>query len=401
MDGPDFLKVAGYGREGRETQSRRRAAQEAGPMVKIAKFVGLDVHKDTIAIAVCDGGPLHTARDVGEIPHDIPKLVRKLLTLAPAEHLSVVYEAGPTGYGLCRELLARGIHCIIVAPNRVPQMPGPRIKTDKRDARHLAHQLRMGALSPITMPDLELEALRDLVRAREDALQHRRRLRQQLGGFFLRLGFRHVGSKWTKSHQAWCAAQRLGSRAQELARGHYLDQIVRLDAEIAELSEHIATIAAELRGVHGELYRSLQALRGVSTLVSATIVCELGDLRRFKSAGQLMSYLGMVPREHSSGARTWRGSITKAGNPHVRRVLVEAVWSARLRPAKGKQLLQRQVGLPAAPIDIAWKAQKRLHSRYLRMRERGKPQNVTIIAMARELLGFVWAIGQAVEAKAA
>lgn len=178
-------------------------------MVKIAKFVGLDVHKDTIAIAVCTGGPVRTAQDLGEIPHDIPKLVRKLLALAAAEHLNVVYEAGPTGYGLCRELIARGIHCIIVAPNRVPQMPGPRIKTDKRDARHLAHQLRMGALSPITMPDLELEAPRDLVRAREDALQHRRRLRQQLGGFFLRLGFRHVGSKWTKKHLEWCAAQRL------------------------------------------------------------------------------------------------------------------------------------------------------------------------------------------------
>jgi transposase len=370
-------------------------------MVKIAKFVGLDVHKETIAMAVSDGGPVRAARDLGEIPHDIPKLVRKLLSLAPAEHLSVVYEAGPTGYGLCRELLARGIRCIIVAPNRVPQMPGPRIKTDKRDARHLAHHLRMGALSPITLPDLELEALRDLVRAREDALQHRRRLRQQLAGFFLRLGFRHEGSKWTKTHHAWCAAQRLGSRAQELARTHYLDQIVRLDREIGELSEHIATIADELHGLHGELYRSLQALRGVSTLVAATIVCELGDLRRFKSAGQLMSYLGMVPREHSSGSRTWRGSITKAGNPHVRRVLVEAVWSARLRPAKSKVLLQRQEGLPPVVTDISWQAQKRLHARYRRMRARGKPQNVTIIAMARELLGFVWAIGQQVGNKAA
>lgn len=370
-------------------------------MANVAKFVGLDVHASSIAIAVSEGGPLSKARDLGEIPHDVPKLVRKLLSLAPAERLSVVYEAGPTGYGLCRELLARGIHCIIVAPNRVPQMPGPRIKTDKRDARHLAHQLRMGALSAITMPDLELEALRDLVRAREDALQHRRRLRQQLGGFFLRLGFRYEGSKWTKAHHAWCAAQRLGARAQELARSHYLDQIVRLDREISELSEHIATIAAELHGVHGTLYRSLQALRGVSSIVSATIVCELGDLRRFETASQLMSYLGMVPREHSSGARTWRGSITKAGNPHVRRVLVEAVWSARLRPAKSKQLLKRQEGLPSAVTDIAWNAQKRLHARYRRMRARGKPQNVAIIAMAREALGFVWAIGQTVEAQAA
>jgi transposase len=370
-------------------------------MVKVAKFVGLDVHKDTISIAVSEGGPLREARDLGTIPHDVPKLVRKLLTLAPAEHLSVVYEAGPTGYGLCRELRERGIHCIIVAPNRVPQLPGPRIKTDKRDARHLAHQLRLGALSPITLPDLELEALRDLVRAREDALMHRRRVRQQLAGFFLRQGFRYGKSTWTKAHLEWCASQRMGSRAQELAREHYLHQIVRLDGEIAELTGHIEAIAAELHGVHGELYRSLQALRGVSTLVSATIVCELGDLRRFKNPSQLMSYLGVVPREHSSGPRTWRGSITKCGNPHVRRVLVEAVWPARLRPAKGAQLLKRQAGLAPEPIDIAWKAQKRLHARYLRMRARGKPQNVTIIAMARELLGFVWAIGQTVEKRAA
>ena len=371
-------------------------------MVKIAKFVGLDVHKDTIAIAVCEGGPVREPRDLGEIPHDIPKLVRKLLSLAPAEHLTVVYEAGPTGYGLCRDLLSRGIRCMIVAPNRVPRMPGPRIKTDKRDARNLAHQLRMGALSPITIPGLELEALRDLVRAREDALQHRRRLRQQLGGLFLRLGFRYTGgSKWIQKHLDWCATQRMGSRAQDLARRHYLEQILRLDREIAELSEHVATIANELYDVHGTLYRSLQALRGVSTIVAATIVCELGDLRRFKSAGQLMSYVGMVPREHSSGSRTWRGSITKAGNPHVRRVLVEAVWSSRLRPAKSKQLLRRQVGLPQDVIDIGWSAQKRLHSRYRRMRARTKPQNVAIIAMARELLGFVWAIGQTVAPKAA
>jgi transposase len=367
-------------------------------MVKIAKFVGLDVHKDTIAMAVLEGGPLERVRDVPILAHDVPKLIKRLLALAPAEHLRVVYEAGPTGFGLCRMLNDHGIHCIVVAPNRVPQPAGPRIKTDKRDARHLAHQLRMGALTPITLPEVELEALRDLVRAREDALQHRRRTRQQLSGFFLRNGFRcPLRSKWNAKHHEWCRSQLLDSMAQTLARDHYLEQIMHLDKAIAELSEKIEILAAQLSGVHGKLYNSLKALRGVSTLVSATIVSELGDLRRFGSPSQLMGYLGMVPREHSSGARVWRGSITKAGNPHVRRVLLEAAWPSRLRPAKSKALLKRQEGLPENVLGIAWAAQKRLRARFERMRARGKPQNVTIVAVARELLGFIWAIGQQVE----
>lgn len=368
-------------------------------MTSVAKYVGLDVHKDTIAVAFVGGGALGPRRDAVILPHDVPKLVKHLLALAPAERLSVVYEAGPTGFGLCRSLRERGIACMVVAPNRVPMMPGPRIKTDKRDAHHLAQQLRMGALTPIALPEVELEALRDLVRAREDALQHRRRVRQQLAGFFLRNGFRSPrGQKWKEKHLDWCRSQRLPSEAQQLARDHYLGQITHLDQVIEELTEQVKSIAEKLSGVHGWLYRSVQALRGVSVIVAATIVSELGDLRRFKSASNLMGYLGMVPREHSSGARVWRGSITKAGNPHVRRVLIEAAWSGRLRPARPKRLVQRQEGLTAEVVDIAWNAQKRLRRRYERMRARGKPQNVTIVALARELLGFVWSIGQRVEA---
>lgn len=371
-------------------------------MVKVAKFVGLDVHKDTIAMAVVEGGPVVERCEPLILPHDVPKLVKRLLALAPPEHLRVAYEAGPTGFGLCRALKERGIPCIVVAPNRVPQVPGPRIKTDRRDARHLAQQLRMGALTPITLPEVELEAQRDLVRAREDALHHRRRLRQQLSGFFLRNGFRcPLKSKWGPRHIEWCRAQLLESQAQRLARDHYLEQITQLDRAILELTEQISMLSEALGGVHGRLYRSLKALRGVSTLVSATIVAELGDLRRFESPKKLMCYLGMVPREHSSGPRTWRGSITKAGNPHVRRVLIEAAWSGRLRPAKSKVLLQRQVGLSKEVTDIAWAAQKRLRTRYERMRARGKPQNVVIVALARELLGFVWAIGQRVDPQSA
>lgn len=369
-------------------------------MVKIAKYVGLDVHKDTIAIASCVGGPLSSARDEGTVVHDLPRLLRQLAKLGPFEHLSVVYEAGPTGFGLCRELRAHGISCMIVAPNRVPKIPGPKIKTDKRDARYLAWQLRMGALSGIAIPDEELEALRDLTRTREDALHARRRTRQQLAGLLLRLGQRYDGKQtWTPKYVEWIKSLRLGSEAQELAKRHYLNALEYLGERIEELTVDIERLALLLRDVHGELYRSLQAMRGVSTLVSATIVGELGDLRRFPSASRLMSYVGMVPNEHSSGARVWRGSITKAGNPHVRRVLVEAAWSGRLRPARSKRLQQRQVGVDQAVIDISWRTQKRLYDRYRRMRARGKPQNVTIIALAREMLGFMWSIGQHVGQK--
>ncbi len=369
-------------------------------MVKIAKYIGLDVHKDTIAVASCEGGPLASARDEGILPHDLVKLRRKLLSLAPAEHLHVAYEAGPTGFGLCRDLKAHGISCIIVAPNKVPLMPGPRIKTDKRDARYLAWQLRMGTLTGIALPDDELEALRDLIRAREDALHTRRRTRQQLAGLLLRHGARWPGkSTWTTKYLEWINSLRLPSEAQELAKQQYLGEVKHFDERIELLTGDIERLAALLRGVHAELYRSLQALRGVQALVAATLVCELGDLRRFETASRLMSYVGMVPREHSSGAKVWRGSITKAGNPHVRRVLIEAAWSARLKPAGGARLKRRQVGIDQTVIDVAWKAQKRLYSRYCRMRARGKPQNVVIVALARELLGFIWAIGQQVGAQ--
>lgn len=363
-------------------------------MVKITKFVGLDVHKDTICMAVCEGGPTQKLADPITLPHDVPKLIKRLLALAPAEHLRVVYEAGPTGFGLCRDLLERGIHCIIVAPNRVPLRPGPRIKTDKRDANNLAYQLRMGALSPITLPDCELEALRDLLRGREDALMHLRRARQQLKGFFLRHGVRFEGkTTWNAAYMEWAKHVPFGAEAQKLARDFYCARIERLDGEIEQMTEHVKSIANQLTGLHLQLYRSFQGLRGVSSIVAATVVCELGDLQRFSSPSKLMGYLGMVPTVYSSGNRTKRGSITKAGNPHVRRVLIEAAWSGRLRPARSKLLAKRQKGLSDAVIDISSRAQQRLYKRFNSMRARLKPQNVIIVALARELLGFIWAIG--------
>ena len=363
-------------------------------MRKIAKFVGLDVHKDTICMAVAVGGPLELIADAVTLPHDVPKLIKRLLALAPADKLRVAYEAGPTGFGLCRDLLAKGIHCIVVAPNRVPLRRGPRIKTDKRDASNLAYQLRMGALSPITLPDRELEALRDLVRAREDALMHRRRTRQQLKGFFLRHSVSFEGKTcWTAKYMDWAKHVSFGAEGQKLARDSYCERIERIDLELERLTENVETIASQLTGLHLKLYRSLQALRGVKSIVAATLVCELGDLCRFKSPSKLMGYVGMVPSIYASGYRSKSGSITKAGNPHVRRVLIEAAWSGRLKPARSKLLEKRQAGLSDAVIDIAARAQKRLHGRYYSMCLRMKPQNVIIVALARELLGFVWAIG--------
>lgn len=364
-------------------------------MTRVAKFVGLDVHKDTISIAWAEGGPLGDPTIVGTVPHDVPRLVKHLLRIAPAERLWVAYEAGPTGFGLCRSLMADGIRCMVVAPNRVPHEPGRRVKTDKRDARDLARALRAGNLRGIALPEVEQEAVRDLLRAREDCVRALRSVRQQTQGFLLRNGvIWKGGSSWTLKHHEWLHGLQFSAEAQSVTFKHYLGEVERLvqsrDHLTAEVEGLVPTLAQAL------LYRSLQALRGVSTIVASTLVCELGDLRRFPSASRLMSFIGLTPSEHSSGSKQSRGSITKAGNGHVRRALVEAAWAGRLKPARPLRLQRRQAGLDPAVIDIAWKAQHRLHKRYVRLRGRGRPQNLTIVALARELAGFIWAIGQQV-----
>lgn len=370
-------------------------------MQKIAKFVGLDVHKDTITIAWAEGGPFEGAVLEGTVPHDLPRLIKRLLKLGAAEHLWVAYEAGPTGYGLARALLEAGIQCIVVAPNRVPKMPGNRVKTDKRDARDLAMALRAGSLSGIALPEIEVEAMRDLIRAREDCVRALRTMRQQLGAFLLRHN-RHwkERSTWTQRHRAWIRGQRFSAEAQLVTCRHYMCEVERLEQARDFLGEEIARLMPTLE--KAPLFRAFQALRGVSTIVAATLVCEVGQFSRFPSAGRFMSYLGLTPSEHSSGSRVNRGAITKAGNAHVRRVLVEAVWSGGChRPAVSLILRRRQEGLDPAVIDIAWKAQKRLHSRHKAMMARGKGKNVTIVALARELAGFIWAIACEVEQRPA
>jgi transposase len=357
------------------------------------QFVGLDVHKDSICVAVSEGGPLSAARDLGRISHDVPRLLKLLARLGEPEDLHVAYEAGPTGYGLCRELRARGIHCVVVAPSKTPLPVGARIKTDRRDARLLAHHLRTHSLVPIDVPGEEIEALRDLVRLREDAVWALQKARQQLAGFLLRHSRVYSGkSHWTQPHLVWIRAQRFEVDVLRRVLDQYLAEVIRLKERLDQLSDEMVTTLEA--SPCASAYHYQQALRGVSTVVASTIVTELGDLRRFKTAGQFMSYVGLTPAEHSSGHDVRRGRITKAGNPHVRRVLIEAAWCARYRPARSHHMQLRLARVPLEIQDMAWKAQLRLHQRYRRMLMRGKSVQTTVVAIARELAGFVWAIGQ-------
>jgi len=366
-------------------------------MKKIAKYIGLDVHKDTIHLAVAPAAPGHKVASLPQIPHDVPRVVRRLLELGSPETLHVAYEAGPTGYGLCRELKAAGISCMVVAPSKTPMRTGDRVKTDRRDASKLAQFLKSGLLVPVALPAEETEALRDVLRAREDVVFAQRRARQQLSSFLLRHDRKWEGkSTWTTKHVLWIRSQRFESEAQQQVLEDYVQEVLRLTARLVEATERVEHFAEHSTRC-APLYRALQAMRGVGPVVAATIAAELGDLRRFPSASKLMSYVGLVPSERSSGPKVSRGSITKAGNPHVRWKLIQSAWLYRHRPAVSEGLERRSKGVPQEIRDIAWKAQKRLHKRYRSMASRGKRPQTTIVAVARELLGFIWAVGQVVE----
>jgi len=346
------------------------------------RYLGLDVHAETIAVAVAE--PEGEVRSLGMIPNRpeaVAKLIRKL---GSREHLRVCYEAGPCGYVLYWQLTRLGVHCDVVAPTLVPTKPGDRVKTDRRDAEKLARCYRAGDLTAVWVPDAAHEALRDLVRAREAAKQDQLRARHRLGKFLLRRGIRPpAGAKpWTQAHRRW------------LDSLHEVDHAVaRLDRLEQALDAAVAAAPGTLRSV----IAALQCLRGIRQVTAATIVSEVGPLSRFPHPRQLMGYSGTVPSEHSSGSRVHRGAITKTGNAHLRRVLVEAAWAYRFPPKCAKALRTRQRGQPDAITAIAWKAQHRLSTRYRRLLARGKPTPHVITVVARELVGFIWAIGVAVE----
>jgi len=357
----------------------------------ITKYVGLDVSKDLIAVAVADGGSREGARYLGTIPN-CPERVRKLVKrLGSPEQLQVCYEAGPTGYGLWRQLDSMGVECMVAAPSLIPKQPGNKVKTDRLDAQRLAELHRAGELTPAWVPGEEDEALRDLVRAREDAKEDLLRAKHRLGKLLLRKGI-HTPSgirAWSTKYRLWVKSLTFESSAVQATFEEYRLAIEEIESRIERLESEIHNQAET--SCHAPLIKALQAFRGIKEIASTTIVAEAGSFLRFRKASQLMGYSGMVPSEHSSGSSVKRGGITKTGNNHLRRIAIESAWSYRHKPSMSATIKKRQEGVPPAVCAIAWKAQIRLHQKYKHLTyNRGKSGSVAITAVARELLGFVW-----------
>ena len=363
--------------------------------------VGLDTHKAKIAVAVAEPGRAGEVRCQGEITNR-PDAVRRLIERLGARHgrLRICYEAGPCGYGLHRQITALGHDCTVVAPSLVPRRPGDRVKTNRRDAVTLARLHRAGELTAVWVPDPTHEAMRDLVRARTAAMEAVRRARQQLQGFLVRHDRVFTGRKaWSPAHRRWLAGLRFAHPAQQIVLQEQIDTIEeaerrrdRLDQQIRELvpSWSLAPVVA-----------ALQAMRGVAFLSAVVLVAEVGDFRRFANPRQLMAWLGLVPSEHSSGAKVERGGITKAGNSRARRVLVEGAWSYRF-PARVTSPIQARLDdVPEAVRAIAWTAQLRLCARFRRLVAAGKNANLVTTAVAREMAAFAWAIACQVQPRGA
>lgn len=368
-------------------------------MQKLAQYVGLDVHKESISIAVAPEGR-DPAQELARIPNDPTRLLKKLDRLGPRTQLHVCYEAGPTGYGLMRELEKAGVSCVVVAPSLIPKKPGDRVKTDKRDAAKLAHFLRSGDLTTVRVPDQSTEALRDLVRARDDAKIVERAARHRLSKFLLRHDRKYPRpTAWTGVHLEWVRKQSFEHEAQNRVLREYLHSVEEATNQVARLTEDIEELVHDHE--LSPLVSSLQALKGFKLVTSAGVAVEIGDLQRFHNPRQLMAYLGLVPSEHSTGEGKRRGGITKTGNKHVRRLLIESAWSYRHSPKKTYEMKKRWEGLPPEITSIAWKAQHRLHKRYRRLLGRGKSKQIVVTALARELAGFVWAIGRQLQETAA
>jgi transposase len=354
-------------------------------------YIGLDVHKDTIAVATARGREPAAVLEV--IQNDWVTLIQILERIGSRERLRLCYEAGPTGYDLARRLNENGYCCQVVAPSLVPTRPGDRIKTDRRDAARLAQFLRSGDLVEVKIPEAQTEAMRDLERARDDAKKAERVARHQLDKFLLRHGRSwSQGTKWTKKHWSWIRAQQLPEEMLRRVLHDYVttieqatQRVERLDKDIVEMVEQWAL---------KPLVLSLMALRGVQLTTAVILAAEIGDFARFKSPRHLMSYLGLVPSEHSSGQRRLQGRITRTGNGHVRRISVEAAWNYRFPPRASKAIQKRREQAPAEARAIAEKAEQRLSRRFQRLTQRGKKSQTVVTAVAREFVGFVWAIAQ-------
>ena len=361
-------------------------------------FIGLDVHKATISVAVARGERGGEVRHWGTVPHrsdHIRKLVEKLA--ADGRRLHFCYEAGPCGYGLHRQLVELGHDCIVVAPSLIPVRAGDRVKTDRRDAAMLAKLHRAGELTAVWVPDMAHEAMRDLVRARATAMRCLGKARQHLQGFLLRHGRIYPGKKgWTVAYRRWLTTVRFQHPAQQIVFQDYVDAVADAEARVQRLTGQIATLLPSWS--LAPVVEAVQAMRGVAFTVAVTVVAEVGDFNRFDNPRQLMAYLGLTPSEHSSGNTVRRGGITKAGSGLARRALIEGAWSYRMQARVSRKLHDRIEGLPKAVRDIAWKGQLRMCQRYRHLLAAGKAKVVVITAIAREMVGFIWAIARAVTA---
>jgi len=368
-------------------------------MKKKILYVGLDVHKKSIDVALANGRANGKVRSYGKIDGSLDALDKLIGKLQSKDCvLEFVYEAGPCGYPIYRHLESKGHKCCVVAPSMIPKRSGDRIKTDRRDAINLVRLYRAGELSCIYVPSEEDEAMRDLVRSRDDFKRFERKARQRLLAFLLRHGLEFAGKKnWTKTHMNWLAGLKLSHRSQQIVLQEYVDAVKDCTQRVERTTEQIRQLVPDWS--RADLVKAYQALRGVSLIVAATVVAEIGDMGRFKNPKELMAYLGLVPSEHSSGSRLRRGSITKTGNSHVRRVLTEAAWTYRMRARKTTTILKRQQGLPKSICEISWKAQTRLCTRYQRLFAKGKSKQTIITAIARELSAFIWAIDKELQQK--
>ncbi|HWQ23936.1 MAG TPA: IS110 family transposase [Gaiellaceae bacterium] len=357
-------------------------------MAQARTVIGLDVHAAKIVAATLDTetGELKSFR-LGGCAEEAARFCAAL----PAP-VRATYEAGPTGYGLARELRAREVECVVAAPGKIPRASGDRVKTDRRDAEHLARLLFAGKLHPVRVPGESEEALRDLVRAREDVRGDLMRARHRLQKLLLRHGLRYEGPgrSWSERHREWLSSIELSEQTAQATLDDYRGAIEALLHRRAELERRIEA-AIPGSGWEREV-ALLRCLRGIDTLSAIGLCCEIGDFRRFARAGQLMHYVGLVPSESTTGEQRRLGSITKTGSRHARRLLVEGGWHYRHRPFVGKALAERQAGQPAAAVAIGWSAQRRLHRTWTRLRGRGKRPGIVVVAVARELAGFCWAI---------
>lgn len=359
-------------------------------MGQVKTFGGLDVHaaKVVAAIVDTDSGELRVQRLPGQT-----RRVVEFCTTLPAP-VRVAYEAGPTGFGLARELERAGIRCVVAAPGKIERPPQDRVKTDRRDAERLVRLLMVDGLCPVRVPSPHEEALRDLVRAREDVRGDLMRARHRVGKLLLRHDERFAGNNWTARHRKWLADVQLDD---PVAQAVLLDGVGAVDALVVRRDSLEAQMAAVVPdSPWANTVAHLRCLHGVDTLSALGLCAEVGDFHRFRRPGQLMSYLGLVPSENSTGTKRRQGSITKSGSEHARRLLVEAAWHYRRPPRKGRELLRRQHGQPQHVCAISWKAQQRLHRTWRRLDgERGKRRTVVAVAVARELAGFCWAVATA------